>query len=1364
MSSRKRFKQSKKTKPTRTCPACSKTVSRLETHLLNSQYCASAVRTNPTTSSSSSSASFSLNQNSTISLSNNASLFSRKSSIKQRHFHKDTHQTNIFESSNNDSLYSRSNHLNQNKLHNTNPLHHSIGNKDIEECDNIGDVSDGPNMVLYDPSEPHSSPFAENDNHDYVIAEDINNFAFVDAQEHVPQGSDVQYIDLEGTSKQMFLSSQHNCFNKQILCSLKLFQILHRADAPIGLYNELVTYITHIVPILSETSNPKTLEKRDSLLKIIHSMIFNGGNPKSSKNRRKPKTNTSEHYDVSCTTDISSNNPTVTSQSTDHSKENYRQPCTEKNNPTHPFSLLPFESSVMLSNSNGVYAKVTRFDFVSNVVSLLQDPSLMDFNNTLYHRKQYLDPTNNFSSHYEDIHTSKWFLDSFEKYKIPTNQHVCHFDSTHHGCNYKNILLCPLIFFIDGVAIDSMGRKSLEPVSFTLGIFNQSTRNKFSSWRVLGYVPNVEKSTTLKYSKLKDGTKKWKKHHYHQMLQSILSQVQNIQQRGGIVYNLPYPDKGLIPTLLKFPIMFIIGDCLGNDKLCNRKQNYKPTKSLQTGVCRDCNVTYKFCDKGNFKCNMIYRKFLKKSLQETVTGMGFCGDIDLLNAFDSLDFGGDEAGINGSTPPESLHQWFLGIVKFVLEYFLDHVTTKCKKVLDQIVQKISFHFYRQSDRNIPNIRLFKNGLEKAKLTGSEYGDLLFMVYLAMLPLESKAALIEADNSANVPYRIQKQTRLDGKVSNVRIQQQKILHTSVLYNKWISLFEKMISIGEWLKSPSVDKSSLEHTESVDLYTLDGFEEFHSKVCSGTSQIATDIYSGSDSIEDAHIPEIDESMEHLNHVHFSAAYDELGIKDTDLISPDPLLLDPSGEESVLKTQDNVDNINIQHEVDEFTTEYKNHNNIKKCSFEVSKVEIGLRNFMKELHDILNQEDRLRLKTVKFHHILHYPYYIHKYGSPTNFDGAVPECIGKETAKHVGKHTQQREETINFQSALRFAENTIIRMGFELANHNNQYSSNNGFGTYFQSESFMSRLSMDTTKNLEEDDTAISCRDDIVNNGDESTTGDGDIQSSNDATTSISKVVATSRRQFKIVISPRMNANRPVSSTRNRQIEHIEVSEGKNTPLPKDKQQKDQVFKLLKDIIKYFWDRKVIDKHRDLKFTLGCYSNVKLSKDGITIRSMYDFYGDMGWYDWVNIDWGDNEGVLPAKVLMILDVSSLKIELSKKRDCRNVDECNSPDEAMFHELDDIMLVIQSVQGGHVNPHNKFTSKLGKLHKMDNEIYLLSLDSVHSTCFVIPDIKYHSLDDEGEDIIQKNILYHQLGKSSGNVISVSDRSLFRELFFDVT
>ena len=55
-----------------------------------------------------------------------------------------------------------------------------------------------------------------------------------------------------------------------------------------------------------------------------------------------------------------------------------------------------------------------------------------------------------------------------------------------------NQIVCYLIIYIDaGITAQNTGMK-VEPVAFTLGIFNQSTRNKPSAWHHLGYVNNLD--------------------------------------------------------------------------------------------------------------------------------------------------------------------------------------------------------------------------------------------------------------------------------------------------------------------------------------------------------------------------------------------------------------------------------------------------------------------------------------------------------------------------------------------------------------------------------------------------------------------------------------------------------------------------------------------------------------------------------------------------------------------------------------------------------------------------------------------------------------------------------------------------------
>jgi hypothetical protein len=116
-------------------------------------------------------------------------------------------------------------------------------------------------------------------------------------------------------------------------------------------------------------------------------------------------------------------------------------------------------------------ANVVTFSFHEMVQSLLSDPSLMTAENLLFNTVEDGDDSCDFRS---DINTGSWFTKAKQSL-----------------CQSSDDLLCPIILFIDKTQIDTLSKWSLEPVLFTLGIFNRATRNLSHAWRPLGLVTNT---------------------------------------------------------------------------------------------------------------------------------------------------------------------------------------------------------------------------------------------------------------------------------------------------------------------------------------------------------------------------------------------------------------------------------------------------------------------------------------------------------------------------------------------------------------------------------------------------------------------------------------------------------------------------------------------------------------------------------------------------------------------------------------------------------------------------------------------------------------------------------------------------------
>jgi hypothetical protein len=112
-------------------------------------------------------------------------------------------------------------------------------------------------------------------------------------------------------------------------------------------------------------------------------------------------------------------------------------------------------------------ATVVTFSFDAMARSLLEDETLMAPENLLINN---LTPDDLL----DDINSGEW-------YKAATIR----------LCINEEDVLCPIILFIDATHVDKLSKWSLEPVLFTLGIFNRKTRNLSTAWRPLGLVTNT---------------------------------------------------------------------------------------------------------------------------------------------------------------------------------------------------------------------------------------------------------------------------------------------------------------------------------------------------------------------------------------------------------------------------------------------------------------------------------------------------------------------------------------------------------------------------------------------------------------------------------------------------------------------------------------------------------------------------------------------------------------------------------------------------------------------------------------------------------------------------------------------------------
>ena len=97
-----------------------------------------------------------------------------------------------------------------------------------------------------------------------------------------------------------------------------------------------------------------------------------------------------------------------------------------------------------------------------------------------------------------------------------------------------------------------------------------------------------------------------------------------------------------------------------------------------------------------------------------------------------MSFGGDPRGVYGGTPAEILHAVLLGLCDYISEGIELMFTQISMELISHVVAGIYKDGKRQSERTLPNISPFRNGLNTvAKLKAKERYARIFVLFMAL---------------------------------------------------------------------------------------------------------------------------------------------------------------------------------------------------------------------------------------------------------------------------------------------------------------------------------------------------------------------------------------------------------------------------------------------------------------------------------------------------------------------------------------------------------------------------------------------------------------------------------------------------------
>ena len=421
-------------------------------------------------------------------------------------------------------------------------------------------------------------------------------------------------------------------------------------------------------------------------------------------------------------------------------------------------NLRPSITELKLESVHELVPIVT-FDFYTMLTSLLTDNNLMRQENLVMNNVKEMDGNLNITS-------------LFAPYEAPEDGML---DEVLSGRWYKEFIAsltspndfgCPLIFYIDKTFIDPIkSRFNLEPFNFTLAIFNRKCRAQFPFWRTLGYIPESPRISE------KNPAPGVKARNYHTMLEFVLKDVVATQKDPIILKDFMLRIDNVVKKVnLHIPVAFIIADTQGADKLCGRYLVYKDNVQRLHRSCMcipsDATATHKKCEWVDMDMMMdIIERGEKEEL------MKYSQQHIPLHAFRNINFGSNPHGIYGATPNDILHGVKLGIIKYVLEIFLDEdLNSAARFHLDDALSTTLPHLKQGGNSQFPRL-YFPNGIcSLTNTTAEEFVGIMFVTYLLCITKQGQNAVAKSE-----------------KMSIARI------------NIYISLFEKLLIFLTWMSN-------------------------------------------------------------------------------------------------------------------------------------------------------------------------------------------------------------------------------------------------------------------------------------------------------------------------------------------------------------------------------------------------------------------------------------------------------------------------------------------------------------------------------------------------------------------------------------
>ena len=473
---------------------------------------------------------------------------------------------------------------------------------------------------------------------------------------------------------------------------------------------------------------------------------------------------------------------------------------------------LPKERTVLLPHSKEE-VNLAIHDVRSQTTDLLTDPRVKEDDYLFFNDDPLAGPPDEIES-IGDVNTTKAYTETYKKLIAP---------EPWTKCGRRKVLL-PYILYLDGCVTGHYCNLAIEILKFTIGLFKGKTRNQSWAWRNIGlvkklFVPKKKAEENIRNSEHIDSgnilpevgyrakgvpqaegptpefeERKRKRNasipevkaqDFHKMLQVLLSSYKEIEEDGGIEWDLRHRNQ--IQRLLLIPfIIFCKADSVEADKMCG---TYGSKTEGVKCLCRVCTCPTNECSNPYLhpappkKTPQMIRRLVRMGNDASRLQLKSVSQHELWNPMYELRFGQhDNTGVHGAIPWEVLHQIQINMFKQVRDCLFAQTGDKSElsRNLDSLCITMGTLLKRQSDRALPRT-MFRGGVREGLLQAHHMSGIMIVLALCLRSTQGRDLLLNTSRGA----------------------QKEFFNTAQQVRDWSHLVETLLMFERWLKKDEFD---------------------------------------------------------------------------------------------------------------------------------------------------------------------------------------------------------------------------------------------------------------------------------------------------------------------------------------------------------------------------------------------------------------------------------------------------------------------------------------------------------------------------------------------------------------------------------